>query len=269
MSASERRSTAALDADESGVLPPSKRAKITDDKLAMLVFGGTFSPPHIGHIEIAKKSMTTVEHEGGTKVALCLLSPSNQGYTKPGKLPDKDRLYLTQVAVHEAGDPRIQVATWAACTPEQKKTYEEIAQYKLENQGRIDETYYVGGADWFNGAGQPATGGLVRCPPDFISQLVTAVDGFVVCQRPGYVEFDAEAFREQLIARLGDEGDYKAVVQKIGSLRVVTVQLQSNTSSTAVREAIKARDHSKLGELLSPRVCGKITDDIDEWIKKV
>ena len=59
---------------------------------SMVVMGGTFSPPHRGHISVATAALECVERGGHEKVMRFLLSPAHQGYDKRGKLPVQDRL---------------------------------------------------------------------------------------------------------------------------------------------------------------------------------
>ena len=145
-----------------------------------LLFGGTFDPPHHGHLIVARSAAEAV---GADRVILmpAAQSPHKQGLTVATS-PASDRLAMCRAAV--AGDPQFEVSTLELDRPAPSYTYDTATE--LFQQG-------FSCVRWLIGADQLLT--LPRWHR--AAELVQQID-FVIAARPGSeLDFDKlpEPFR--------------------------------------------------------------------------
>ena len=85
------------------------------------IFGGTFNPPHIGHLQAAKEAARALELDR------VLLVPSCQTPHKPvpdGSASAQQRLDMLRLAT--AGDPMLEVSDVEVCRGGVSYTYETV-----------------------------------------------------------------------------------------------------------------------------------------------
>ena len=91
------------------------------------LFGGTFDPPHLGHLVLAASAQRALSLDR------LLLVPAGDPWRKVGNdvSPAEDRLELTRLAVGE-GLPRVEVSPVEAARPGPSYTSETLKQLKNE-----------------------------------------------------------------------------------------------------------------------------------------
>jgi nicotinate-nucleotide adenylyltransferase len=104
------------------------------------VLGGTFDPPHVGHLRLAD---VAIEHLGLDKL---LFVPAGDPWRKEGQplTPGEHRLEMTVLAVDSL--PRMDVSTLELDRPGPSYTVDTLAEL-LARYGQDTELYFVLGQD--------------------------------------------------------------------------------------------------------------------------
>jgi nicotinate-nucleotide adenylyltransferase len=133
-------------------------------------FGGTFDPPHHGHIAIARAAITRLELDQ-VLVAPVATQPLKGGY---GHSSFEDRLAMVRLAV--AGEPGLTASDVDAPVPGGRPNYTFETLQRLRKQLQpTDELFCLVGADSFL-----TLKGWHRC-----AELLLFCD-FIVAGRPGF-----------------------------------------------------------------------------------
>ncbi len=100
------------------------------------IFGGSFDPPHFGHIEVMKKALETLDIDR-LIVVPAYVSPFKKGHSAPPKL----RLeWLRKIT---GFDPRIEVSDYEIEKEGKSYTFDTVAHFKHF----FDTIYLIIGAD--------------------------------------------------------------------------------------------------------------------------
>jgi nicotinate-nucleotide adenylyltransferase len=104
------------------------------------VLGGTFDPPHLGHLILAQEAHQALD------LAQVLFVPAGEPWRKAGRelSPREHRLAMTRLAV--TGNPLFAVSTGEADRPGPSYTAETLAQLRAE-LGPQAEFFFIMGAD--------------------------------------------------------------------------------------------------------------------------
>ncbi len=105
-------------------------------KRRIAIFGGSFDPPHLGHVAIMKKALETLEIEK-LIVVPAYISPFKKGHSAPADLRIK---WLRAIS---AFDPRIEVSDYEIKRGGKSYTYDTVTHFKQF----FDTIYLIIGAD--------------------------------------------------------------------------------------------------------------------------
>jgi len=105
-------------------------------KRRIAIFGGSFDPPHLGHLEIMKKALERLEIEK-LVVVPAYMSPFKKHHSAPAELRLK---WLRRIA---AFDPRIEVSDYEIKRGGKSYTYDTVAHFRKF----FDTIYLIIGAD--------------------------------------------------------------------------------------------------------------------------
>ncbi len=144
------------------------------------VFGGTFDPPHHGHLQVAEEVRRELD------LARIIFVPAGQPYFKEALnvLPAHRRLEMVSLAVR--GKPYFQLSTLEADRPGRSYTVDTLSQLRdLLNGG--DELFFI--LSW----GSLAELSRWREPSRIIEFCK-----LVVVPRPGYLPPDLKALESQI-----------------------------------------------------------------------
>tara|TARA_B100001559_G_C16380374_1_gene566310 strand:+ start:95 stop:673 length:579 start_codon:yes stop_codon:yes gene_type:complete len=107
--------------------------------LKICLFGGTFDPPHIGHLLIAQ---TVCEAEGFDKV---IFIPANRSPNKKVATLQKDRVDMLELAVE--GNPNFEISDLEIRRGGVSYTIDTLRAFKDELVDENDEISYLIGSD--------------------------------------------------------------------------------------------------------------------------
>tara|TARA_X000001036_G_scaffold283524_1_gene263336 strand:+ start:55 stop:633 length:579 start_codon:yes stop_codon:yes gene_type:complete len=107
--------------------------------LKICLFGGTFDPPHIGHLLIAQ---TVCEAEGFDKVVFI---PANRSPNKKVATLQKDRVDMLELAVE--GNPNFEISDLEIRRGGVSYTIDTLRAFKDELVDENDEISYLIGSD--------------------------------------------------------------------------------------------------------------------------
>lgn len=111
--------------------------------MATILFGGSFDPPHNGHMRIAQAALEDV------KEARLLFIPTKISRWKEPNESEEDRLAMLQAALSECNEPRFFLETYEIAKPEGiSYTIDTILHFK-ETLGN-EKLYFLLGADSVN-----------------------------------------------------------------------------------------------------------------------
>ncbi len=190
------------------------------------VLGGTFDPPHVGHLTLGEAALS---HLSLDRV---LFIPSGEPWRKEGRemSPAEDRLAMTRLAV--AGEPRFEASAIEMERPGPSYIVDTLGEL-LARYGLETELYVILGQD-----------ALLDLPNWREPQRIVALASLAVALRsPG---------------RDLDVTDLEAAVPGISRRLVVLPMAYVDVSATALREW--ARKGASLGELVPAVVQGYIRE---------
>ena len=107
--------------------------------MKICLFGGTFDPPHIGHLLIAQ---TVCEAEGFDKVVFI---PANRSPNKKVATLQKDRVDMLELAVE--GNPNFEISDLEIRRGGVSYTIDTLKAFKEELVDKNDEISYLIGSD--------------------------------------------------------------------------------------------------------------------------
>lgn len=108
------------------------------NKTGIAVFGGSFNPPTVAHIDLAKQILKEME-----EIEKVIFVPVSTKYNKKGLAPDKDRLnMLKNICNDEKG---LEVSSVELDSNRQLYTFETLRKIKKQYQNK--DIYFVLGTD--------------------------------------------------------------------------------------------------------------------------
>src|SRR5918994_5497946 len=149
------------------------------------LYGGTFDPVHVGHLEIARKVSQLFEIER------VLFIPAQVAPHKVGRPVTEPIHRYAMLALATQNDPRLSISTFELDAPDRRYTVDTIEHFQHELGGSIDLFFIMGADSW--------------------SEITTwrewerllAMSDHVVVTRPGY-EIEAGHVTEEARARVVD-----------------------------------------------------------------
>jgi nicotinate-nucleotide adenylyltransferase len=190
------------------------------------IYGGTFNPPHIGHLTAAAAA---AQQLGLSQLLLIPAAQPPHKILPPGSASAQDRLEMTRLA---AGDidfsGKIQVLDWEITRPGKSYTSDTLRQ--LRETYPADELWFLMGTDMF-----------LSLPAWHEPEVILSICGVAAFGRENGDDLTAQ--------KLFLEQTYDARVRLVSNPHVIEL------SSTEVRQALGAGGGA---DLLSPAVYGYI-----------
>lgn len=203
------------------------------------IYGGTFDPVHLGHIEVATKVSQLFE------IDELLFVPAQ---VAPHKLtlpvtPAIHRYAMLVLATQE--DPRLRVSTFELEAADRRYTVDTLTHFKSEC-GKSADLFFVMGADSWS---------EITTWREF-ERLLGLVNHIVVT-RPGYhinLDLVNSQVRERIVDLRGSEQISK-VVNDAGDEKIfITDAVMLEISATEIRRALRNDDWNQLTRLVPPSV---------------
>ncbi len=202
------------------------------------VYGGTFDPIHLGHIEIAR---AVVRQFGLDEL---LLIPAYRPPHKPLNHISEAHHRYAMAALALKSEPRIQVSKMEIESPERPYTIQTMERLKAE-YGEHTQLFFVMGADSF---------AEITLWRDYRRLLATT--NLIVVTRPGnplsWSHLDKEFQAQVIDLRQSATGKAKAVEPANGGFIYLTDFVNREVSSTEIRR--RAQNGESLDGLTTPEV---------------
>ena len=192
-------------------------------------YGGSFDPPHIGHLTIARKLSDLFVLDEFTFI------PAFHAPHKKDKKPTSAFHRFAMLSLATEIEGKIKVSTVELDAPEKPFTYQ--TQAKLKNDSPEAEIFFVIGADsWAE----------INTWREW--EKVLTVTNVIVVTRPDYeISFShvTEEIKERIIS-LNDNQDLKSKIQnpksKIQTI-YITDAVNLDVSATEIRRKIRAKEN--------------------------
>jgi nicotinate-nucleotide adenylyltransferase len=207
------------------------------------IYGGTFDPVHLGHLEVARRVFELFE------IDELLFVPAQVA-------PHKRTRPVTQ-AIHRYAmlvlatqeDPRLRVSTFELEAPDRCYTVDTLGHLKSEF-GESADLFFVMGADSWS---------EITTWREW--QRLLALVNHVVVTRPGYdINFDLvdASVRERIVDLRGSKLSPGAVTETAGEKIFFTDAVMLDYSATEIRRILRADDANELTALVPPAVANYI-----------
>jgi len=199
------------------------------------IYGGTFDPVHLGHIEIAKRVSELFEFDELLFVP-AQLAPHK--LTRP-VTPAIHRYAMLVLATQD--DPRLRVSTFELEAPDRRYTVDTLAHFKSEF-GESADLFFVMGADsWFE----------ITTWREW-ERLLKLVNHIVVT-RPGYdinLDLVNSSVRERIVDLRGSKQIPRVVNEAAVEKIFITDAVMLENSATEIRRAVREDDWNLLTRLV-------------------
>lgn len=207
------------------------------------IYGGTFDPVHLGHIEVARKVSQLFE------IDELLFVPAQ---VAPHKLtlpvtPAIHRYAMLVLATQE--DPRLRVSTFELEAADRRYTVDTLTHFKSEC-GKSADLFFVMGADSWS---------EITTWREF-ERLLGLVNHIVVT-RPGYhINWDLvnSQVRERIVDLRGSGQVPRVVKEAAGERIFISDAVMLEISATEIRTALRNEDWDQLTRLVPPPVADYI-----------
>jgi nicotinate-nucleotide adenylyltransferase len=179
------------------------------------VLGGTFDPPHLGHLILAQEALQAL---GLSEV---LFVPAGEPWRKAGRelSPRADRLAMARLAVED--NPALAVSTVEVDRPGPSYTADTLAQLRDE-AGSETELFFIMGAD-----------SLADFPHWHEPQRILELARLAVAERP---PLDNGALEESLPEELAE-----TLRERVLWLRMPLIEISASTVRERVRRGLSVR----------------------------
>ena len=207
------------------------------------IYGGTFDPVHLGHIEVAKRISELFEID---ELRFVPAQVAPHKLTLP-VTPGIHRYAMLVLATQQ--DPRLRVSTFELDTPDRSYTVDTLTHFKSEF-GESADLFFVMGADsWFE---ITTWRGWER---------VLALVNHIVVSRPGYdinLDLVNSSVRERIVDLRGSKQIPKLVNDAAGEKIFITDAVMLENSATQIRRALGEDDWNQLTRLVPSPVADYI-----------
>ena len=204
-------------------------------KRRIALYGGTFDPVHLGHLEIARKVLELFEIE---KV---LFVPAQIAPHKLGKAVTFPMHRYGMLVLATQEDPRLVVSTFELEAPDRRYTVDTLS-YFVRTLGNGSELFFIMGADsWAE----------ITTWREW-QRLLTMVNHIIVT-RPGYDVAGPVELDDRIVdLRTGREA---VVADEPGTPKIyLTDVVMKDVSATQIRSLANAGRYEELSRLVSPTV---------------
>jgi nicotinate-nucleotide adenylyltransferase len=207
------------------------------------IYGGTFDPVHLGHLEVAKRVSELFEID---ELLFVPAQVAPHKLTRP-VTPAIHRYAMLVLATQE--EPRLRVSTFELAASDRRYTVDTLAHFKSE-VGESADLFFVMGADsWAE----------ITTWREW-ERLLSLVNHIVVT-RPGYeinLDLVNASVGDRIVDLRGSEQISRAVKEAAGKKIFITDAVMLEYSATEIRRALHADDGSELARLVPPSVADYI-----------
>jgi len=212
-------------------------------KKRIAIYGGTFDPVHLGHIEVAKRISELFEID---ELRFVPAQVAPHKLTLP-VTPAIHRYAMLVLATQQ--DPRLRVSTFELDTPDRRYTVDTLAHFKSEF-GESADLFFVMGADSWSEI--TTWRGWER---------VLALVNHIVVSRPGYdinLDLVNSSVRQRIVDLRGSKRIPKVVNEAAGEKIFITDAVMLENSATQIRRALGEDDWNQLTRLVPSPVADYI-----------
>lgn len=207
------------------------------------IYGGTFDPVHLGHIEVAKRVSELFEID---ELRFVPAQVAPHKLTLP-VTPAIHRYAMLVLATQQ--DPRLRVSTFELDTPDRRYTVDTLAHFSSEFGESADLFFLMGADSW--------------------SEITTwrgwermlALVNHIVVSRPGYdinLDLVNSSQRERIVDLRGSKQIPKVVNEAAGEKIFITDAVMLENSATQIRRALREDDWNQLTRLVPSSVADYI-----------
>jgi nicotinate-nucleotide adenylyltransferase len=214
-------------------------------KRRVALYGGTFDPVHLGHLEVARRVAELFEIE---KV---LFVPAQIAPHKLTRAVTAPLHRYAMLVLASQNDPQLFVSTFELDTPDRHYTVDTIAHFQL-SFGDSTELFFIMGADSWS---------EITTWRDW-ERLLTMTSHIVVT-RPGYDvnnEHVGAFLRDRIVDLRSVDNDAGKIQQLSGARIFVTDVVNKDISATEIRHMAKQGRFDDLNNL--------VPQPVAEYIKK-
>jgi nicotinate-nucleotide adenylyltransferase len=214
-------------------------------KRRVALYGGTFDPVHLGHLEVARRVAELFEIE---KV---LFVPAQIAPHKVTRAVTAPLHRYAMLVLASQNDPQLFVSTFELDTPASHYTVDTIAHFQL-SFGESTELFFIMGADSWS---------EITTWRDW-ERLLTMTSHIVVT-RPGYDvgnEHVGSFIRDRIVDLRSVDNDAGKIQQLSGARIFVTDVVNKDISATEIRHVAKQGRFDDLNNL--------VPQPVAEYIKK-
>lgn len=207
------------------------------------IYGGTFDPVHLGHIEVAKRVSELFEID---ELRFVPAQVAPHKLTLP-VTPAIHRYAMLVLATQQ--DPRLRVSTFELDTPDRRYTVDTLAHFKSEFGESADLFFLMGADSWSE---ITTWRGWER---------VLALVNHIVVSRPGYdinLDLVNSSLRERIVDLRGSKQIPKVVNEAAGEKIFITDAVMLENSATQIRRALREDDWNQLTRLVPSPVADYI-----------
>jgi nicotinate-nucleotide adenylyltransferase len=203
------------------------------------IYGGTFDPVHLGHLEVARRVSDLFE------IDELLFVPAQIAPHKLTQIvtPAIHRYAMLVLATQE--DSRLRVSTFELEAPDRRYTVDTLAHLKSE-LGESADLFFVMGADSWS---------EITTWREW--ERLLALVNHIVVTRPGYdisLELVSSSVRERIVDLRGSKQVPSVVSEVAGEQIFITDAVMLDYSATGIRRALRADNGSELTGLVAPSV---------------
>jgi nicotinate-nucleotide adenylyltransferase len=215
-----------------------------DQRKRIAIYGGTFDPVHIGHLEIARRVSQLFA------IDEFLFVPALTAPHKFDREVSSPLHRYAMLALATQTEPRLLVSTFEMDEPARRYTVDTLDHFRSEFEVVADLFFVMGADSW----AEITTWREWR-------RLMTMAN-LIVVTRPG-VEFSAAHVGQDVAERVVDlrgetNGGMPATVAPGGRKIFVTDAVMLDVSATQVRKAARENPGEELDRLVSPAVANYI-----------
>jgi len=206
-------------------------------KQRIALYGGTFDPVHLGHLEVARRVQELFE------IKKVFFVPAQIAPHKVGKLISAPLHRYAMLALATQDDPSLAISTFELDSADRSYTIDTLTHFVSELGGMSDLFFIMGADSWSE----------ITTWREW-QRLVTLVNHIVVT-RPGYEIEDYPTVRNRIVELRG--GQVQAALEEESRVFVTDVVMK-DISASQIRRLASAGRYSELTGLLSKPVANYI-----------
>lgn len=205
-------------------------------KKRIALYGGTFDPVHLGHLEIARKVCELFEIERVVFV------PAQVAPHKLGRpvTPPVHRYAMLALATQH--DPQLMISTFELDAPDRRFTVDTLAHFLSELDDGSELFFIMGGDSWSE----------ITTWREW--QRVLEMVNHIVVTRPGHEITGPETVRDRVVDLRSRQVTPNLIDNGSGNKIYLTDVVFNDVSSTMIRSSVREGRLSELTQLVSEPV---------------